>query len=87
MKLRLSVNGALLAAKLYDSAASRDLLKLLPLELTLQDCASAEKIAYLPRKLDTAGAPAGFDPATSRITHLGGTSRSSIGTSRLPVGS
>ena len=69
MKLLLTVNGAPLAATLYDNAASRDLLKLLPLEVTLQDYASAEKIAYLPRKLDTAGAPAGFDPSPGDITY------------------
>ncbi|MGZ8254637.1 MAG: cyclophilin-like fold protein [Burkholderiaceae bacterium] len=69
MRLRLTVNGAPLAATLYDNAASRDLLKLLPLELALEDYASAEKIAYLPRKLDTTGAPAGFDPAPGDLTY------------------
>jgi len=69
MKIRLTLNGAPLAATLYDNAASRDLLRLLPLELTLQDYASAEKIAYLPRKLDTVAAPAGFDPSPSDITY------------------
>jgi hypothetical protein len=69
MKLRLTVNGAPLAATLYDNAASRDLLKLLPLEMTFEDYASAEKIAYLPRKLDTAGAPAGFDPSPGDLTY------------------
>jgi hypothetical protein len=69
MKLRLTVNGAAVAATLYDSAASRDLLKMLPLELTFEDYASAEKIAYLPRKLDTARAPAGFDPSAGDLTY------------------
>jgi hypothetical protein len=69
MKLRLTINGAPLAATLYDNGASRDFLKLLPLELTLEDYASAEKIAYLPRKLDTAAAPAGFDPSPGDITY------------------
>jgi len=69
MKLRITLNGAPLAATLYDNAASRDLLKLLPLELTLQDYASAEKIAYLSRKLDTAAAPAGFAPSPGDITY------------------
>ena len=69
MKLRLTLNGTSLAATLYDNAASRDLLKLFPLELTLEDYASAEKIAYLPRKLDTAATPAGFDPSPGDITY------------------
>ena len=69
MKVRLIVNGAPLLATLYDNASSRDLLKLLPLELTLEDYASAEKIAYLPPKLDTVAAPAGFDPSPGNITY------------------
>lgn len=69
MKLHLTLNGTRLAATLYDNAASRDLLKLLPLKLTLQDYASAERIAYLPRKLDTAASPAGFDPSPGDITY------------------
>ena len=69
MKLRLTVNGAPLAATLDDNAASQDLLKLLPLELTLQDYALAEKIAYLPRKLDAASAPAGFAPSAGDIMY------------------
>jgi hypothetical protein len=69
MNVRLTVNGASVSASLYDNAASKDLLKLLPLELTLEDYAAAEKIAYLPRKLDTVGAAAGFKPSQSDITY------------------
>jgi hypothetical protein len=69
MKLRVTVNGAPVLARLHDNAASRDFVKLLPLELTLEDYASAEKIAYLPRKLDTAAAPAAFDPSPGDIAY------------------
>ena len=69
MNLRLTVNGSPLQAVLFDSAAARDFLKLLPLEVMLEDYASAEKIAYLPRKLDTAAAPAGFEPSPGDITY------------------
>jgi len=69
MKLHIIVNGAPLTATLDDSVAARDLLKLLPLGLKLQDYASAEKIAYLPRKLDITGAPAGFQPAPGDLTY------------------
>jgi hypothetical protein len=69
MNLRLTVNGAPVSASLFDNGASRDLLKLLPLELTLEDYASAEKIAYLRRKLDTVGAAAGFKPSRGDITY------------------
>jgi len=39
------------------------------LTLTLEDYASTEKIGYLPRKLSTAGAPAGIDPTVGDITY------------------
>ena len=42
MKVHLTANGAPVTAVLYDNAAARDLMNLLPLELTLDDYASAE---------------------------------------------
>ena len=69
VKVRFTINGSPLVATLYDNAASRDFVKLLPLEVTLEDYASAEKIAYLPRKLETAAAPAGFEPSAGDITY------------------
>lgn len=48
--------------KMFDNPASRDFLSLLPLSLEFEDYARAEKIAYLPRRLDTGGAPASHDP-------------------------
>ena len=69
MKVHLIANGAPVTAVLYDNAAARDLMNLLPLELTLEDYASAEKIAYLPRKLDTAGAPPGFQPSSGDLAY------------------
>lgn len=41
---------------LNDSATARDLLSLLPLDLTIEDYSTNEKIAYPPRKLTTEGA-------------------------------
>ncbi len=67
MKLRITVNGVPLLATLNDSVASRVFQKLLPLTLTLEDYAGAEKIATLARRLDTAGAPAGFRPTRGDI--------------------
>jgi len=43
---------------LNDSPAARDLMSLLPLDLTIEDYAQNEKIAYLPRKLTEEGATA-----------------------------
>ncbi|NUO63685.1 MAG: hypothetical protein HOQ11_02275 [Gemmatimonadaceae bacterium] len=59
MKIRLDVEGMRLTATLDEGAAARDFASLLPLILTLEDYASTEKIAYLPRKLTTTGEPSG----------------------------
>ena len=69
MKIRLIVEGSPLTATLDDGAAARDCAALLPLELTLVDYASTEKIAYLPRKLTTVSEPAGSDPDVGDITY------------------
>jgi hypothetical protein len=68
MKIRLLIDGRYLPATLEDSAATRDFLAQLPLTLELEDYASTEKIAQLPRTLSTAGAPAGVTPAAGDIT-------------------
>lgn len=44
-----------------DSPGVRDFLSMLPLELTVEEFAGAEKIAYLPRELNHEGSP-GSDP-------------------------
>lgn len=43
-------------ASLYDNPSARDLLSMLPLELTIEDYSINEKIARLPRKLTEQGA-------------------------------
>jgi hypothetical protein len=58
-----------MTASLSDNATARDWVALLPLTLTFEDYAATEKIAYPPRKLTTAGAPAGFDPSAGDITY------------------
>jgi hypothetical protein len=69
MKIRLTVDGRSITATLIDNPTTRDFLSLLPLTLTLEDYASTEKIAYLPRKLSEEGAPAGVDPSVGDITY------------------
>ena len=69
MKIELTINGAPLDASLENNATARDLLELLPLTLAFRDYAAAEKIAYLPRKLTAAGAPAGFAPSAGDIAY------------------
>lgn len=69
MKIRLTIGGKAIEASLLDNASARDFLSLLPMTLTLKDYASTEKIAYLPRKLSTADALDGVDPAVGDITY------------------
>ena len=69
MKLRLTFNGQSVTATLDDTPSGRDFASQLPLTLALQDHASTEKIAYLPRKLSTQGAPAGIDPSVGDIAY------------------
>ena len=69
MKIRLTINGMPNTATLIDSPTTRDFIALLPMTLKLDDYAATEKIAYLPKKLTTQGAPAGIDPAVGDITY------------------
>lgn len=55
MKIAIEFDGQRLPATLFDNPSSREFATLLPLDLTLEDYASVEKIAYLPRKLTTEG--------------------------------
>jgi hypothetical protein len=51
MRIRLTFNNRTMTAILYDNPSARDLASLLPLDLTIDNYANNEKIAYLPRKL------------------------------------
>ena len=63
------VGSETLSAKLDDTPAGRDFAALLPLELTLSDYHATEKVADLPRKLDTKGSPASYTPKAGDITY------------------
>jgi hypothetical protein len=69
MKIRLTLDGRSLSATLVDTPTAQDFASLLPLTLTLEDYASTEKIAYLPRKLSDRDAPAGIDPDAGDIAY------------------
>jgi hypothetical protein len=69
MKIRIEVDGGAITATLNDSEAARDFASLLPLSVMLEDHASTEKVATLPRKLSTTGAPAGSDPDVGDIAY------------------
>ncbi len=55
MRLRFSFADQDFTATLEDNPSARDLLSMLPLDLTIEDYATNEKIAYLPRKLTEDG--------------------------------
>ncbi|MDN0085227.1 cyclophilin-like fold protein [Crenobacter sp. SG2305] len=57
LRIRLQGEGRSCTTQLLDSASAKDFLALLPLYVTLTDYAANEKIANLPRKLATIGAP------------------------------
>jgi hypothetical protein len=84
VKIRVTINGTAFTGTLSNNPTAKDFLSLLPLTLTLEDYAATEKIAYPPRKLATAGAPAGSDPSVGDIAYYapGEISRSST---RMPL--
>lgn len=55
MRLRLTFADQDFTATLEDNASARELFAMLPLDLTIDDYSSNEKIAYLPRKLNVDG--------------------------------
>src|SRR5215210_243968 len=69
MKIRMNVEGEVVAATLDDNATSRDFVSLLPLTLTLKDYAETEKVSDLPKRLSTEGAPPGADPSVGDIAY------------------
>jgi hypothetical protein len=55
MRIRIEFNGASMTATLYDNPSARDFASMLPLDLTIDDYSTNEKIGYLPRKLTEEG--------------------------------
>jgi hypothetical protein len=69
LKLKITIEDKVITATLEDNASARDFASLLPLDLTLEDYNSTEKISDLPGKLSTTGAPDGIDPAIGDICY------------------
>ncbi|ARE41212.1 hypothetical protein RGUI_3071 [Rhodovulum sp. P5] len=67
-RINVIVGDKVLPATLDDTTVGHDFAALLPLDLTLSDYHGIEKIADLPRKLDTTDAPASYKPETGDIT-------------------
>ncbi len=55
MRIRMSFDGHVMTATLYDNPSARDFFAMLPLDLEISDYSTNEKIAYLPRKLTEEG--------------------------------
>ncbi len=67
--ITIKVGEQTITATMEDNVAARDFLSRLPLEVTLNDYASAEKIFYPSPALDISGAPRGFsNPQPGDIT-------------------
>lgn len=69
MKIRITLEDAVITATLINSQTTQDFVSLLPLTLTLEDYAGTEKISFLPQKLSIENAPAGSDPDVGDITY------------------
>lgn len=59
MKVNIVFDNQTITATLNDTPTAQDFVRQLPLTLELEDYASTEKIAYLPSKLTSEGAPEG----------------------------
>ena len=55
MRLRCTFADQSFTYRLQDSATTRDLVSMLPLDLTIEDFSTNEKLAHLPRRLDEGG--------------------------------
>ncbi|MEV6019987.1 cyclophilin-like fold protein [Streptomyces sp. NPDC051997] len=64
MDIQVTLDGRAVDATFNDSPAARDFAELLPLTLDLQDFHGTERVADLPRKLETSGAP---EPAVAKV--------------------
>lgn len=62
MKLNMVTDTGMVHARLYDNAATKDFIALLPLTLTLEDFNNTEKIARLPKRLSTSKVADGYTP-------------------------
>lgn len=71
LRLRLTFEGGEATVVLQDNPTSQSLLDQLPVTVTLDDFAGAEKIAYFPKKLSTEGGPNGYDPALGDVACYG----------------
>lgn len=70
LKIILKSSNGEATAILDDTAAARSFATQLPLTLNLEDYGGHEKIAKLPKPLDTRGAPSGSDGKKGEISYF-----------------
>ena len=68
MKIRITIGDTVLTATMADNASARDFISMMPFTLNMTDYNRIEKVSNLPRQLNTAGMPAGYDPSIGDIT-------------------
>ena len=68
-RIKLTFNNEEVYVKLDDNQTSREFLEMLPLTLQFEDYNNTEKIANLPEKLSTEGAPSGYDPQIADFSY------------------
>jgi hypothetical protein len=69
MDIRVTLDGRPVDATLNDSPAARDFAGLLPLTLDLEDFHQTERVADLPRRLTTSGAPEPTAPKAGDLAY------------------
>lgn len=72
MRLRCRFADQEFTYRLIDNATTRDLISLLPLDLTIEDFSNNEKLAHLPRRLDETGREPITDEAPGDLCYFRG---------------
>lgn len=69
MKIRFIFDDQTVTGTLPENSATQDFISQLPLTFKLEDYASTEKIAYLPRKISVEDMPAGTSALAGDIAY------------------
>ncbi|MFD1796756.1 cyclophilin-like fold protein [Paracoccus aurantiacus] len=72
MRIRCTFADQDFTVALQDSATTRDFVSMLPLDLTISDFSTNEKIAHLPRRLDEGGLVDYTDEAPGDLCYFRG---------------
>lgn len=60
-RIRLSFNDEEMIVNMKDNQSAKDFLSMLPLNLKFEDYNGAEKVSYLPRKINITNATSGIE--------------------------